>query len=249
MQSRLQPKNWTIRLIIIVVVIVILLISIISNLWYFTDCSEMITPISNVSFARIFSKKEKRLHRSSIRLEIIQRSRATPYFLLLSRGFTLGWSPFFQDSVSRFTVWKRYFIYIYPSRSSWPRDEKVWLLSGLEITKNIRGRLITGVDNKWNVLLRRTRDPPKRMHRGSFEHTRVSPYLVLRSLDLLSFRPKRFHPPPPMVDSCCWLNSDKLVPWLGYNLTSGRFLIKEGRDDGKVWKRFGYFEIIGYKYM
>lgn len=126
MQSRLQPKNWTIRLIIIVVVIVILLISIISNLWYFTDCSEMITPISNVSFARIFSKKEKRLHRSSIRLEIIQRSRATPYFLLLSRGFTLGWSPFFQDSVSRFTVWKRYFIYIYPSRSSWPRDEKVW---------------------------------------------------------------------------------------------------------------------------
>lgn len=86
------------------------------------------------------------------------------------------------------------------------------LLSGLEITKNIRGRLITGVDNKWNVLLRCTRDPPKRMHRGSFEHTRVSPYLVLRSLDLLSFRPKRFHPPPPMVDSCCWLQSDKLVP-------------------------------------
>lgn len=73
------------------------------------------------------------------------------------------------------------------------------LLSGLEITKNIRGRLITGVDNKWNVLLRRTRDPPKRMHRGSFEHTRVSPYLVLRSLDLLSFRPKRFHPPPPWL--------------------------------------------------
>lgn len=105
-----------------------------------------------------------------------------------------------------------FYIYIYPSRSSWPRDEKVWLLSGLEITKNIRGRLITGVDNKWNVLLRRTRDPPKRMHRGSFEHTRVSPYLVLRSLDLLSFRPKRFHPPPPMVDSCCWLQSDKLVP-------------------------------------
>lgn len=86
------------------------------------------------------------------------------------------------------------------------------LLSGLEITKNIRGRLITGIDNKWNVLLRCTRDPPKRMHRGSFEHTRVSPYLVLRSLDLLSFRPKRFYPPPPMVDSCCWLQSDKLVP-------------------------------------
>lgn len=124
MQSRLQPKNWTIRLIIIVVVIVILLISIISNLWYFTDCSEMITPISNVSFARIFSKKEKRLHRSSIRLEIIQRSRATPYFLLLSRDFTLGWSPFFQDSVSRFTVWKRYFIYIYIHRDRAGREMK-----------------------------------------------------------------------------------------------------------------------------
>lgn len=124
MQSRLQPKNWTIRLIIIVVVIVILLISIISNLWYFTDCSEMITPISNVSFARIFSKKEKRLHRSSIRLEIIQRSRATPYFLLLSRGFTLGWSPFFTKIRFRDLRSGNDILYIYIHRDRAGREMK-----------------------------------------------------------------------------------------------------------------------------
>lgn len=213
MQSRLQPKNWTIRLIIIVVVIVILLISIISNLWYFTDCSEMITPISNVSFTYFFEERETftslldsignntTIEGNAIFLIIISRFYSRMITILPRFGFAI------------YGLETIFYIYISIEIELAERWKSLaGLLSGLEITKNIRGRLITGVDNKWNVLLRRTRDPPKRMHRGSFEHTRVSPYLVLRSLDLLSFRPKRFHPPPPMVDTYCWLQSDKLVP-------------------------------------
>lgn len=60
-------------------------------------------------------------------------TNARLYFLkslLLSRVFTLGWSQFFQDSVS--TIWKRYYIYIHGRGGRemrkfgrpfiWPRD-------------------------------------------------------------------------------------------------------------------------------